>query len=318
MKPLKIPYLLDVDALGKQDILTLLDSAAVFFAATQERKSVPPLLSGKTVATIFFERSTRTRLSFARAARILGGEILDLPIDLASIRKGESLRSTLRTVQNMGADVVVMRHPDSGSPYFAAKNLSVPVVNAGDGGHAHPTQALIDLFTIRHRLKRLEGLKIAIVGDILFSRVASSDITILRKFNAKIKVFGPQPLLPKGWRLGKTVSDGTVFSDIHVASSINEAISDTDAVIILRMQKERHSSIALPESAYTSLCHLDKQLLEDFARPDTVVMHAGPMNEGVEISPSLARSSKCTVEEQVKYGVAIRMAVLSAVCSEKE
>ncbi len=310
---------LDIDSLKKSEINNLLNLSQTILKRIEIGNSLLHVLTGHHLATLFFEESTRTRLAFTHAANMLGANVMDLPVSLASLKKGESIRNTLATLESNGVDMVVIRHPDAGAPYFAAKTLSVPVVNAGDGSHAHPTQTVTDLFTLKQILKRLDNtITVAIVGDVLYCRTARSNIIGLRKFGVNVKVFTPKPLLPQHWRLGSKVSNSSGFNGTFIASSLAEAISDCDAVMVWRMQQERHPRVSrLPVSLYKHYCRIDTARLQKFAKPNTIVMHPGPLNEYAEISPEVARSSNCSVNQQVRYGTIVRMAIISQLLKGK-
>jgi aspartate carbamoyltransferase catalytic subunit len=261
------------------------------------------------VTILFYEASTRTRVSFEVAAKNLSADVVNIAAATSSVSKGESLVDTVKTVEALGAQILVMRHSVSGAPYLAAEIFGGSVVNGGDGWHAHPTQALLDLYTMRAHLDgSVEGRKVVILGDILHSRVARSNIWSLTAAGADVWLCGPATLLRgfEAWGL-RGAADGRRF---HVTSSLEEAVRDADVVMALRIQKERMSSGLLPSlREYAARYGLTRDRLA-LARPDALVMHPGPMNEGVEIAPDVAAGSQSLVEEQVRNGVAVRMALL--------
>ena len=270
-----------------------------------------PALRGKTVVTLFYESSTRTRTSFELAAKALGADVISIGADGSSVEKGESLVDTVRTLQAVGGQLLVMRHSSSGAPYLVARQVQLNVINAGDGWHAHPTQGLLDLYTMRSRLGDLKGKRVVIVGDIAHSRVARSNIWGLTALGADIVVCGPPTLLPYGLRPGERgAEEPPALPPVTVETELERALAGADVVMALRLQLERMSSGLLPSlREYTRLYQVNEDRLAR-ARPGALVMHPGPMNEGVEISPALARSAQSVIEEQVNNGVAVRMAVL--------
>ena len=266
---------------------------------TRDVKKVPTL-KGKSVITLFYENSTRTRTSFDLAGRYLSADTPNLAVSTSSVQKGESLKDTIKTIEMMGPDVLVMRHPLSGAPHYVARNTSMHVINAGDGINEHPTQALLDMYSILERKGRLEGLKVAIVGDILHSRVARSNIFGLSKFGCELRVVGPSTLMPSNIeKLG-----------VKVYTDLKEGIRGVDVINVLRIQKERQQSGLFPSiDEYQELYMVRTEHLS-LAADDAIVLHPGPMNRGIEISTELAESSRCVVNEQVANGVAVRMAIL--------
>jgi aspartate carbamoyltransferase catalytic subunit len=264
-----------------------------------------PTLRGKTLVTLFYEASTRTRSSFDLAAKNLSADVINLTASISSITKGECLIDTLNTLEALGADIVVMRHPYSGAPYIAARYVMAHIVNAGDGWHAHPTQALLDLYTIRQRKGNLKGLKVTIVGDIKHSRVARSNIWGLTKMGAEITLCCPFTLLPKG--LDATQAQ---FPKVNIEPDINTALSGADVVMALRLQLERQQSGLLPSiREYANLYQITETRLAK-ARSDAIVLHPGPVNEDIEISSAVAHGEKSVINQQVTNGVAVRMALL--------
>jgi aspartate carbamoyltransferase catalytic subunit len=273
-----------------------------------------PTLRGRWVALLFYEPSTRTRTSFEMAAKILSADATNISASASSVVKGESLRDTLMTLQAMSVDLVVMRHPHSGAPHYAAQVIDIPIINAGDGTHEHPTQGLLDLLTIRQEKGRLEGLNVTIVGDILHSRVARSNFWALTKMGANLRFVGPSTLLPPDFTEGKA----------KVFTRLEPALEGADVVYVLRIQKERQDSGLLPSfREYSRLYGINLKRLK-LCAPDVTVMHPGPMNRGLEISAEVADSDYAVITDQVTNGVALRMALTylllggsSAAASEK-
>ena len=303
-------HLLDLDAVSPEEIATVLQSAQAMKAMLGRDVKKAPTLRGRTIVTLFSEPSTRTRVSFETAGKLLSADVINLSSGGSSTEKGESLVDTVLTLQAAAADVLVMRHSHSGAPYLAAKTLErTAVINAGDGAHAHPTQALLDLFTIKERLGSLEGKRVVIVGDISHSRVARSDLWGLCKMGAKPVLSGPPTLMP--WDLLKRRADeGHPFAAVEVETDIDRAMSGADVVMPLRLQKERQTAGLLPSvREYARLWQVNQERLSRNC-PEAIVMHPGPMNEGVEISPDVAHGAASAVEEQVTNGLAVRMALL--------
>jgi aspartate carbamoyltransferase catalytic subunit len=299
-------HVLDLDDFSQQDIETVLQNTAAMKEILSRPVAKVPALRGKTVVNMFFEASTRTRVSFELAAKNLGADVVSVAANTSSVSKGESLLDTIRTLRALGADVVVMRHPEAGAPYLVARSVDARVLNAGDGWHAHPTQALLDLFTIRERLGRIAGLKVVILGDILHSRVARSNIWGLTRMGARVVLCGPPTLLPASWR-NHGVADGL---DVSVELDPRTALDGADVVMALRLQLERQQRALFPSlREYSRLYGLNHERLR-LARPGVLVMHPGPMNEGVEIEPDVALSAQSAIELQVTNGVAVRMAML--------
>ena len=303
-------HLLDLDAVSPEEIATVLRSAQAMKGMLGRDVKKAPTLRGRTIVTLFSEPSTRTRVSFETAGKLLSADVINLSSGGSSAEKGESLVDTVLTLQAAAADVLVMRHSHSGAPYLAAKTLErTAVINAGDGAHAHPTQALLDLFTIQERLGSLEGKRVAIVGDISHSRVARSDLWGLCKMGATPVLCGPPTLMP--WDLLKRRADeGHPFAAVEVETDIDRAMRGADVVMPLRLQKERQTAGLLPSvREYVRLWQVDQDRLSRNC-PQAIVMHPGPMNEGVEISPDVAHGAASAVEEQVTNGLAVRMALL--------
>jgi aspartate carbamoyltransferase catalytic subunit len=277
-----------------------------------------PVLRGRTVVTLFYEASTRTRASFELAGKALGADVINVAASGSSVEKGESLIDTVRTLQAVGADALVMRHGSSGAPYLVARHIQSSVINAGDGWHAHPTQALLDLYTMRTHLGEVRGRKVVIVGDIAHSRVARSNIWALAAMGAEVTVCAPPTLLPAGLRPGQPRSEEPLaLPPVHVETDLDIAIEGADVVMALRLQKERMSNGLLPSTReYATLYQLTEPRLAR-AATGALVMHPGPMNEGVEIAPAVASSLQSVIEEQVTNGVAVRMAVLYLICRSR-
>ena len=273
-----------------------------------------PTLRGTTVVTLFYESSTRTRSSFELAGKVLGADVINIAASASSIQKGESLVDTVLTLQAIGADVLVMRHPRSGAPYLASRHTRASVINAGDGWHAHPTQALLDLFTIQSHIGDVRGRKVVIVGDITHSRVARSNICgPRRRWAPSVVVCGPPTLLPVGLE-GPQGSEAANEIDrlppVEIETNLDRAIKDADVVMTLRLQLERQQSGLMPSiREYCNLYQVTEERLAT-AKPGALVLHPGPVNEGVEISLGVAHGAQSVIEEQVANGVAVRMALL--------
>lgn len=292
--------LLGLRDLSRNEIELILDTARPMKDIIQRDIKKVPTLRGKALVTVFYENSTRTRTSFEIAGKYLSADTVNLGVSTSSVQKGESLRDTIKTLEVMGFDVMIIRHAMSGTPHYVARNTKMSVINAGDGFNEHPTQALLDLFTIREKKGHLDGLKVAIVGDILHSRVARSNIYGLTKFGCEVRVVGPSTLLPPGMdRLG-----------VKWFYNIREALQGVDVINVLRIQKERQQSGLFPSlDEYANLYMLrPEHLLE--AKEDVLVLHPGPMNRGVEISSQIADGVQALINEQVTNGVAVRMALL--------
>lgn len=308
--------LLDLDDLSKSEITALLDSTEGMLEIASRDVRKTPALRGKTIITLFFENSTRTRVSFEQAGKILGADVINVSASTSSESKGESLLNTIKTLQAMHIDALVVRHPHSGAPYFIANHVDVSVVNAGDGTHAHPTQALLDLFTVRKHIGDLAGKKVAIVGDILYSRVARSDIIAFQKMGSEVFVSCPNTLLPDEWQPGSTLGEESGFGGLKLTSSLKEAIRGADVVMPLRVQQERQGAGHLPSlREYSERWGINAERLA-MAKDEVLLMHPGPMNEGVEIGSDVAHGQQSVVQEQVQNGVAVRMAVLYALCAQ--
>lgn len=292
--------LLDLDDLSKKDIERILETAKAFKeVSTRDIKKVPAL-RGKTVVMLFSEPSTRTRTSFELAAKRLSADTLNIAVSTSSLQKGESLLDMAKNIEAMNVDMIIVRHKSSGVPQVLAKALKPGVINAGDGCRAHPTQALLDMFTIQEKLGRIEGVKVAIIGDILHSRVARSNISGLVKMGAKVTVCGPSTLIPPGIeQLGVTVT-----------YKLEDVLKDSDVLMFLRLQKERQEEKYLPSiREYTKVFGLTEEKLKH-AKKDVLIMHPGPVNRGIELSAEVADGVNSVILEQVTNGVAVRMAIL--------
>jgi aspartate carbamoyltransferase catalytic subunit len=308
-------HLLDVDDLTRDEIDTIMETTDAMKEVMGRDVPRVPALRGTTVVTLFYEASTRTRASFELAGKALGADVINVGASGSSVEKGESLIDTVRTLQAIGADALVMRHGSSGAPYLVARHASASVINAGDGWHAHPTQALLDLYTMLTHLGEIRGRKVVIVGDVAHSRVARSNIWALTSAGAQITVCAPPTLLPPGMRTGETpAEDPPALPRVNVETNLDEAIAGADVVMTLRLQKERMTGGLLPSvREYATLYQVNERRV-GLANRGALVMHPGPMNEGVEISPGVAQSLQSVIEEQVTNGVAVRMAVLYLLC----
>ena len=296
--------LLDIESLDRTEIESILARTVFFQPLPNETYRRLDTLRGKMIVNLFFENSTRTRVSFEIAARRLGAETVSIAAQTSSTSKGESLVDTLNTLVAMRPDAIVMRHSASGAPHFLSRHLQIPIINAGDGTHEHPTQALLDARTILDRGKSLEGLRVAIIGDIAHSRVARSNVYLLSKFGAEIVLCGPASLLPR--ELAHIAPGVTLTNDIR------EAIRDADVIMMLRVQLERQHEAAFPSAEYFQFYGLRLEHLA-LAKPDVIVMHPGPINRGRELSSEVADSQRSVILNQVENGVAVRMAVLERV-----
>jgi len=305
---------LDLDDFTREEIELVFEIAdAMAEVLTREVKKVPTL-RGKTVVTLFYEPSTRTRASFELAAKNLSADTVSIDAVKSSVIKGESLTDSLRTIQALGADIIVMRHSQSGAPYLAINEVSSSIINAGDGWHAHPSQALLDLYTIRRHLGRLENLKIAIVGDIMHSRVARSNIWGMNTMGVKVVLCSPSTLLPRGLN---SFIENCRLKNIVVENKIEPALENADVVMLLRLQLERQQSGLIPSlREYIEQYQLTEERLS-LAKPNALLMHPGPVNEGIEVSPEIAHGAQSVIEEQVSNGVAIRMALLYLIAGGK-
>jgi aspartate carbamoyltransferase catalytic subunit len=293
-------HLLDIESLTVDEINTILDTAKAFKAVGERAIKKVPALRGKTVINLFVEPSTRTRISFELAAMRLTADVIEFSAEISSLKKGETLKDTARNLEALNADIIIIRHSAAGAPHFLSRVLKASVVNAGDGAHEHPTQALLDAFTMREKKGRLAGLNVTILGDILYSRVARSNIWTLTKLGAKVTLCGPATLVPKAFeRMG-----------CRVTHKVEEAIADADVINLLRIQHERQRKSMFPSlGEYTSLFGLTKERMA-LTKPDVTIMHPGPINRGVEIDNEVADSERSVILQQVTNGLAVRMAVL--------
>ncbi|HUE36551.1 MAG TPA: aspartate carbamoyltransferase catalytic subunit [Candidatus Acidoferrum sp.] len=295
-----IKDLLDIESLTAEEIVTVLDTARAFKAVGERAIKKVPALRGKTVVNLFVEPSTRTRISFELAEQRLSADIINFSAEASSFKKGETLKDTALNLQALNADFIVIRHSASGAPHFLARTLAARIINAGDGAHEHPTQALLDVFTIRERKGKIDGLNVTILGDILYSRVARSNIWALMKLGAKVTLCGPSTLVPKTFeQMG-----------CRVTYNVDEALRDADIIHLLRIQHERQRKTMFPGiGEYTQLFGLNKARLAK-TKPDALIMHPGPINRGVEIDSDIADCERSLILEQVTNGLAVRMAVL--------
>jgi len=300
---LHLKHLLGIRELSAEQIIHLLDTAETFRDISKREIKKVPALRGRTVINLFFEPSTRTRTSFEIAAKRLSADAVNISVSTSSVSKGETLLDTARNLQAMSPDCIVIRHSSAGAPYHLARVCDAAIVNAGDGAHEHPTQALLDALTIREHKQRFDGLRVAIIGDVLHSRVARSNIYLLSKLGASVSVAGPGTLVPKEFA-------GLIEQGVRLERRIEDAIVDADVVMILRVQRERQTDAFFPsmrEYAVHYGLHLNHM---DLAAPDAIVMHPGPMNRGIEISSEIADGGRSLILDQVTNGVAVRMAVL--------
>lgn len=299
--------LLGIQELSKEEILYILDKAEEMKKVVLSDNKKIPNMQGKSLITLFYENSTRTRTSFELASKYMGASSANIAASGSSIQKGESLIDTGKTLDSMGTDVIVIRHSASGAPHLLAKNVKASVVNAGDGMNEHPTQALLDMFTIREKKGSFEGLKVAIVGDVAHSRVARSDTYALTKLGAQVFVAAPPTLLPIDF--GK-------MGNVTICESVEEAIFEADVIINLRIQLERMKSALFPTvREYSEFFGMSLDRMK-FAKPDVLIMHPGPVNRGIEISTYVADCENSVINEQVTNGVSVRMAVLDILCNE--
>ncbi|MFM2416993.1 MAG: hypothetical protein RL385_1716 [Pseudomonadota bacterium] len=306
-RALKKGHLLGIEQLDREEVEAILDTATAFFEVSRRPIRKVPTLRGKTILNVFYEASTRTRTSFELAGKRLSADVVNMTASSSSTTKGETLLDTVRTLEAMQPDVVVIRHASSGAPHYVAERVRCAVVNAGDGLHEHPTQALLDAFTMRKHLGRLDGLKVAICGDIAHSRVARSNALLLRMFGCDVRFAAPHTLMPAA----------AEQYGVRVFSRIEPALEGADVVMMLRIQKERLEGSALLPSMreYSRTFGLNPSRLA-LAAPAAIVMHPGPMNRGVEIDPGIADGKQSVVLDQVEAGVAVRMAVLYALAAE--
>jgi aspartate carbamoyltransferase catalytic subunit len=302
----ELRHLLGIEQLEREDVETILDTAEAFFEVSRRPIRKVPTLRGKTILNLFYEASTRTRTSFELAGKRLSADVVNMSASSSSTTKGETLLDTVKTLEAMRPDVVVIRHPMSGAPHGIASRVGCSIVNAGDGLHEHPTQALLDAFTIRRQKGKLEGLKIAICGDVAHSRVARSNALLLTMFGNEVRFTAPRTLMP-------------AYADqygVKVFDRLEPALEGVDVVMMLRIQKERLEGALLPSlREYSRTFGLNERRLA-LAKPDAIVMHPGPMNRGVEIDAYSADFERSVILDQVEAGVAVRMAVLYKLAAE--
>lgn len=294
-------HLLGIEELSKEEILHILNQAVGFKEVLARPIPKVPTLRGKTIVLLFSEPSTRTRSSFELAAKRLSADTLNIQASSSSFTKGETLKDTARNIEAMKIDMIVMRHVCPGAPQFLSRCLEASVINAGDGAHEHPTQALLDVFTIKERLGKLEGINASIIGDIAHSRVARSNIWALTKLGAKVTVCGPKTLMPlEIEKMG-----------VKVTHSLKEALENADVLNVLRIQLERQEKALFPSiREYVKYFGINTETLKKYAKEDVLIMHPGPINRGVELSQDVADSKYSVILDQVANGVAVRMAVL--------
>jgi aspartate carbamoyltransferase catalytic subunit len=293
-------HLLTLEELTLDEINQIHATASAFKKILSRNVKKVPALRGKTIVNLFLEPSTRTRMAFDMAAKRLSADVISVDAATSSTTKGETLRDTAQNIQALNADMLIIRHAASGSPLYLSRILNIPVINAGDGAHEHPTQGLLDTFTMKEHLGSLKGRKVVILGDILFSRVARSNIHALTKMGAAVTLVGPSTLVPHTFKnLGATVSH-----------DLKSALADAEVVMLLRIQHERQSSSHFPSlGEYTSMFGLNRARAE-WLHPKAIIMHPGPINRGVEIDSDLADGTRSVILEQVSNGIAVRMAVL--------
>ncbi len=308
-------HILDLDDFTRDEIEGVFQNADAMAEVLNRDIKKVPTLRGKTITTLFYEASTRTRVSFEQAGKILSADVINVSVGGSSVEKGESLYNTALTLQAMKADIIVIRHAHSGAPHFLARHLDSCVINAGDGTHAHPTQAMLDLYTIQDHLGDIRGLRVAIVGDIMHSRVARSNIWGLTTMGASVVLCGPPTLLPLEYLGGEGARSEQPFPGLEIETNVERALEGADVVMVLRLQLERQKGGYLPTlREYSRMYGINTRRME-LAKPDALVMHPGPMNEGVEISTSIAHGGSSVIEEQVTNGVAVRMALLYDLCA---
>ena len=312
-------HVLDLDDFAPAEILGVLESAEGMAEVLGRDIKKVPTLRGRVVVTLFYESSTRTRISFEEAGKVLSADVINMSASASSVEKGESLLNTGLTLQAMGVDAIVIRHPHAGAPHLLARHLDrVGVINAGDGIHAHPTQALLDLYTVRQKLGRLEGLKVVIVGDVLHSRVARSNLWGFSKMGARVVLCGPSTLLPPDLLVPRRSPGSDDPAGVEVDTDLDRAVRQADVVMALRLQAERQDAGFLPSlREYVRRWQVTEDRMTS-ASPNAVVMHPGPMNEGIEISSGLAHGLSSAIEEQVANGVAVRMALLYQLCAGRK
>ncbi len=304
-------HLLDVDSLSRDEILCVLSTASAMAEVLGRPVARTPALRGVTIFNLFYEASTRTRSSFELAGKILGADVINVSGSGSSVEKGESLVETLHTLSAVGADAVVMRHAASGAPWLAARTIDAHIINAGDGQHAHPTQALLDAYILLQEFGDLAGRRVVIIGDVLHSRVARSNLWSLTTLGAEVTLVAPRPLLPAALTRGSTDREHPLsLPNVTVASDLDEAIVGADAVMALRIQSERLCGNLLPSTTEFARRYQLTPERVALAEPHAIVMHPGPMNAGVEIAVEVAYGRQSRIEAQVSAGLAVRMAVL--------
>ncbi len=314
MKSWNHKHILDLDDFSREEIDLVFEIADGMVEILARDVKKVPTLRGKTIATMFFEPSTRTRASFELAAKYLGADTVSLDAAKSSVAKGESLVDSLRTLQALQVDTIIIRHPCSGAPYLAAKHLETKIINAGDGCHAHPSQGLLDIYTMRKQLGDLSGRKLVIIGDIMHSRVARSNIWGTRNFDINVILCAPPTLIPYGM---KQWTENCGLHHISIEHNLDTAIEGADIVMPLRLQKERQQSGLISSMReYIRLYQVNDERLSR-AKPGAIIMHPGPMNEGVEINHDVAYGKRSLIEQQVTNGVAIRMALLYLIAGGK-
>jgi len=299
--PLSSRHLLGLQGVPKEDIFLILDTATTFREVLDRPIKKVPTLQGKTVVNLFYENSTRTRISFELAEKRLSADSVNFSLSTSSVSKGETLKDTIRNIEAMKVDMVVVRHSVPGSPLFLTKVCDSNIINAGDGAHEHPTQGLLDMYSIREKLGKLEGIKVCIVGDIAHSRVAMSNIFGLKAIGAEVSVCGPSTMIPRNIEeLG-----------VKVLYDIDEAIRENDVLNVLRIQLERKAREYFPSiREYSNYFGITEDRLEKIGKEDILILHPGPINRGVELSSGVADGLKQIILKQVTNGVAVRMAVL--------
>ncbi len=304
---LKEKDLLGIQSLDPAEINLILDTAATMKRVLASSSKKTAHMQGKSIITLFYENSTRTRLSFEMAAKYMGAATANVASSSSSVNKGETLLDTARTIDQMGTDILILRHPQSGAPHLIAPHIQASVINAGDGMNEHPTQALLDLFTIREKKQNLRGLKVAIVGDLLHSRVARSNLWGLCKMGATVRMAAPPTLIPSGLQ----------GLQVQLCTSIQDAVRDADVVMGLRIQLERMQQALFPSiNEYAHFFALDEKAMA-LARPDAIIMHPGPCNHGVEMPTMVYDSDRSVIQEQVTNGVAVRMALMFLLTSRR-
>ena len=312
-------HVLDLDDFSYEEIESVITLAGKMREVLDRRIARAPILRGFTMINLFFEPSTRTRASFELAGKVLGADVISVSANTSSVVKGESLIDTVKTLSAMTADAIVMRHGMSGAPYLASRYTRASIINAGDGSHAHPTQALLDIYTLKQRLGDLKDKKIVMVGDISHSRVARSGMWGFSAMGANVVLCGPPTLLPSGFLVNERPEHArSALPDVEIETNIDVAIKDADVVMALRLQKERQQGGLLPSlHEYSRLYQVTSERLSK-AKSNHILMHPGPKNEGIEIGGDVASGSNSTIEEQVTNGVAVRMALLYLIAQKNQ